>query len=467
MGLPKPEGKQVDVLYLSDEDNIVVLGTAGSGKTTIALVRAINMAKNYPDDIVLILTYNRTLIKYMEFILEDSPKNLLIQNYHKLARGYLNSRGKMETNAILQSKNKLIAEALDKVKNKYPDENTLERHMDIFIDEIEWIQKMGIMDQETYIKIERTGRRDARILRKNRIYFYEVYQQYVDLRNKRGYLYDWDSIATAVFEEAQRDDTEKRYKYILVDEGQDFSPMMLKSLSMLVSKDGSINFFGDENQQIYGSRISWRSAGLNNVKIWKLEKNYRNKSGVGKLAKAISELPFFEIDENDKIDSIVPDVVGPNPLVIKCRDKKEEIESLMGLVDNSDVSRTKAVLVKTREDVNLIASIFAEKGTEHTILKKDMGKWKNTDNLHIGTYHSAKGLEFDLVFLPFMSDRYMPTEEEIAKYGSKQDALVKFVKLIYVSVTRAKSGVIITYVDKLTELLPEDTSLYDLRNGYE
>ncbi|MGQ4068213.1 UvrD-helicase domain-containing protein [Enterococcus mundtii] len=256
MGLPKPEGKQVDVLYLSDEDNIVVLGTAGSGKTTIALVRAVNMAKNYPDDIVLILTYNRTLIKYMEFILEDSPKNLLIQNYHKLARGYLNSRGKMETNAILQSKNKLIAEALDKVKNKYPDENTLERHMDIFIDEIEWIQKMGIMDQETYIKIERTGRRDARILRKNRIYFYEVYQQYVDLRNKRGYLYDWDSIATAVFEEAQRDDTEKRYKYILVDEGQDFSPMMLKSLSMLVSKDGSINFFGDENQQIYGSRIS-------------------------------------------------------------------------------------------------------------------------------------------------------------------------------------------------------------------
>lgn len=96
-----------------------------------------------------------------------------------------------------------------------------------------------------------------------------------------------------------------------------------------------------------------------------------------------------------------------------------------------------------------------------------MGKWKDTDNLHIGTYHSAKGLEFDLVFLPFMSDRYMPTEEEIAKYGSKQEALVKFVKLIYVSVTRAKSGVIITYVDKLTELLPEDTSLYDLRNGYE
>ena len=467
MGLPKPEGKQVDVLYLSDEDNIVVLGTAGSGKTTIALLRAVNMVKNHPDDKVLLLTYNRTLIKYMEFILEDCPKNLLIQNYHKLARGYLNSRGKMERDAILESKNKYIAEAIEKVKNKYPDENTLERHLDIFIDEIEWIQKMGIMDQETYIKIERTGRRDARILRKNRVYFYEVYQQYVDLRTKGGYLYDWDSLATAVFEEAQIDETEKRYKYILIDEGQDFSPMMLKSLSILISKEGSINFFGDENQQIYGNRISWRAAGLNNVKVWKLEKNYRNKSGVGKLAKAISELPFFEIDENDKIDSIVPEVDGPKPLVIKCRDKKEEINSLIGLINTSDVSRTKAVLVKTREDVKLIASIFTKKGIEHTILKRDMGKWKNTDTLHIGTYHSAKGLEFDLVLLPFMSDGHMPAQEEIEKYGSKQEALIKFVKLIYVSVTRAKSGVIITYVDKLTELLPEDTSLYDLRNGYE
>ncbi len=245
MVLPKPEGKQSDILYLSEVDNIVVLGTAGSGKTTIALLRAMKMAETYPDDKVLLLTYNRTLINYMEFILSNKPKNLVIENYHKFARGYLNSRGKMKHNCILNSKNELIQEAVNAVKKIYPNETTLDRHIDIFIDEIEWIQKMGISNKNAYIKVERTGRSDTRILRKNRPFFYEVFEKYLDLRNENGYLYDWDSLALAICEEAKYDDMERYYRYILIDEGQDFSPMMLKSLSLLVPDDGSINFFGD------------------------------------------------------------------------------------------------------------------------------------------------------------------------------------------------------------------------------
>lgn len=465
MVLPKPEGKQSDILYLSEVDNIVVLGTAGSGKTTIALLRAMKMAETYPDDKVLLLTYNRTLINYMEFILSNKPKNLVIENYHKFARGYLNSRGKMKHNCILNSKNELIQEAVNAVKKIYPNETTLDRHIDIFIDEIEWIQKMGISNKNAYIKVERTGRSDTRILRKNRPFFYEVFEKYLDLRNENGYLYDWDSLALAICEEAKYDDMERYYKYILIDEGQDFSPMMLKSLSLLVPDDGSINFFGDAAQQIYGSRISWRSAGLDNVKIYKLRKNYRNKSGVGKLAKAISELPFFEMDDNDKVDSIVPIAEGSKPIVMKVKNIEEEIDFVANLVSGSDSSRTVAVLLKTREDVRIIEDTFTSKGIKYTTLKKDMNKWNGNDSIYIGTYHSAKGLEFDIVILPFMSDKFMPTEEEIEKYGSKDDALSEEVKLIYVSVTRAKAGVIITYFEELTELLPTDENLYDWRIG--
>ena len=341
----------------------------------------------------------------------------------------------------------------------------MDRHIDIFIDEIEWIQKMGISNKNAYIKVERTGRSDTRILRKNRSFFYEVFEKYLDLRNENGYLYNWDSLALAICEEAKYDDMERYYKYILIDEGQDFSPMMLKSLSLLVPDDGSINFFGDAAQQIYGSRISWRSAGLDNVKIYKLRKNYRNKSGVGKLAKAISELPFFEMDDNDKVDSIVPIAEGPKPIVMKVKNIEEEIDFVANLVSGSDSSRTVAVLLKTREDVRIIEDTFTSKGIKYTTLKKDMNKWNGNDSIYIGTYHSAKGLEFDIVILPFMSDKFMPTEEEIEKYGSKDDALSEEVKLIYVSVTRAKAGVIITYFEELTELLPTDENLYDWRIG--
>lgn len=38
MALPQPKGKQLEVLDLKPEGHNVVLGTAGSGKTTLASV---------------------------------------------------------------------------------------------------------------------------------------------------------------------------------------------------------------------------------------------------------------------------------------------------------------------------------------------------------------------------------------------------------------------------------------------
>lgn len=44
MALPQPKGKQLEVLDLKPEGHNVVLGTAGSGKTTLAIYRAIYLA---------------------------------------------------------------------------------------------------------------------------------------------------------------------------------------------------------------------------------------------------------------------------------------------------------------------------------------------------------------------------------------------------------------------------------------
>ena len=44
----KPRGKQEEVMALPAKGHIVVLGTAGSGKTTVALLRAHHLA-NIPN----------------------------------------------------------------------------------------------------------------------------------------------------------------------------------------------------------------------------------------------------------------------------------------------------------------------------------------------------------------------------------------------------------------------------------
>jgi len=58
---------------------------------------------------------------------------------------------------------------------------------------------------------------------------------------------------------------------------------MLQSLVAAVPEGGSITFFGDVAQQIYGGRISWRNAGLqvDNSHIWRFDQNYRNSKEIG------------------------------------------------------------------------------------------------------------------------------------------------------------------------------------------
>ena len=61
----KPIGKQKEVLALPPIGHTVVLGTAGSGKTTMALFRAIGLANLPNSPNVLVITFNTALVQYM------------------------------------------------------------------------------------------------------------------------------------------------------------------------------------------------------------------------------------------------------------------------------------------------------------------------------------------------------------------------------------------------------------------
>ena len=87
-------------------------------------------------------------------------------------------------------------------------------------------------------------------------------EEYARVRADAGFLYDWDDIAGAVVAELQGDDRQGLYRHIVIDEGQDFSPAMLRSLAAAIPPEGSLTFFGDMAQQIYGRHVSWKQAGL-------------------------------------------------------------------------------------------------------------------------------------------------------------------------------------------------------------
>lgn len=88
MSLPNPIGRQREVLYLPAAGHVVVLGTAGSGKTIIAILRAAYLAKMDPDKMTLLVTFNKTLVTYLKALGETELRNVDIRTYHEFARGY-------------------------------------------------------------------------------------------------------------------------------------------------------------------------------------------------------------------------------------------------------------------------------------------------------------------------------------------------------------------------------------------
>ncbi|MDR7074967.1 3'-5' exonuclease [Fictibacillus barbaricus] len=466
MGLPNPVGLQSEVLYLPERGHYVVLGTAGSGKTTLAILRAAFLAKTdcNPGEKVMLVTFNKALVTYLKSI-SATARNIDVINYHKFARGYLANRGLMGRNDIIPAysrlhwtKSELIKQAYVLVKEE-EDSSVFERPVEVFFEEINWIQKMGITDISDYEKIERTGRGSTRITRSNRKYFFMVYLEYLKLREENNRKYDLEDLAYYVREELGRDESTRMYKHIIIDEGQDFSPTMLQSLAKAISSNGSLTYFGDVAQQIYGSRISWRSAGFINPQIWRFEQNYRNTKEIAKLGLAISRMPYFKEDV-DLIEPLFPRASGPLPALIHFQNEEEELNYFIDQVADLYETETVAVLVRDRDAVSIVGAKLRSAGLRPRELKGDMGFWDSSPGVFVGTYHSAKGLEFDTVILPFCNNKRLPDKDKILSLESREEALSDEIKLLYVGVTRAKRGLFISYSGEITEMLPLNSELY-------
>lgn len=457
--LPLPIGRQKDVLYLPSQGHFVVLGTAGSGKTTLAILRAAYLGDPNTDNNgrTLLVTFNRALVSYLKHFQASNFRNVLVENYHLFARGYLSSRGRMRNNSICEGnlRELLIGKAIQAVARARGDHAVLGRSLEFFSREIEWIQQHGITSARGYTEAERIGRAEAPLDRKSRAIVFEVFEGYLSLRNGRSKDFDWDDIASAVCEEFDHDTSRRYYKHVVIDEGQDFSPQMIRSLSKAIPADGSLTFFGDMAQQIYGRRMSWKSAGLSVSKVWEFKENYRNTRQIANLGLAISRMPYYD-GTPDLVEPVSPKADGPLPALVECQSLQGEIAMVRELATQTAKTQTVAVLGRTWDVVYEIAKHLPQSAVR---LHRDMSTWQAGPKIYYGTFHGAKGLEFDTVFLPFLSVSNIPDAEQIKALGT-EEAQANDGKLIYVGVTRAKTRLVISYTGAVTELLPTEKSLY-------
>src|SRR5690606_34025058 len=140
----------------------------------------------------------------------------------------------------------------------------------------------------------------------------------------------------------------------VIDEGQDFSPMMTRSLAAAIPPDGSLTFFGDMAQQIYGNKISWRSAGLKVREVWRFEENYRNTKQIARLALAMANMPYFR-DVADLVEPNAPAADGALPALVSLDSEAEQIQFV-------------AKRAQARAQTGTVAVLFRDRALEKTLL---------------------------------------------------------------------------------------------------
>jgi superfamily I DNA/RNA helicase len=458
VSLSRPRGRQSDAIFLPGTGHQVVLGTAGTGKTTMAMLRAEHLAASttFNHGPVLVVTYNNALVTYLRYLQDAIGVNIRIETYGRFARGYLNSVGLMPGYGAIATPGQRrwwVEQAVKEVASGYQPSPFFERDTGFFLDELEWISGMGIPTLGMYKEADRIGRKTG-LADSWREVMWKILIEYRRLRHEAGRKYDWYDLATSVRGILAFDDRSPRYKHIVIDEGQDLSPEAVRSLVEACDPNGSVSFFGDYHQMIYGQGMSWQSCGLSIKKVQRFSDNYRNTTAIARLAIATSRMPPMSGDPADLVEPKEPTADGALPTLVSCRDEAQETEIVRTQAMDFAQNGTVAVLARTWADARRACQGLPVRKLHH-----DLAYWDATPGIYCGAYHSAKGLEFDTVIMPFCGATHMPHPDVIAAFGS-DGAAARETRLLYVAITRARTDLLLTYSGQITSLLPPDNALY-------
>lgn len=335
---------------------------------------------------------------------------------------------------------------------------------------------MSITSLEEYEKAERIGRRGTRVERSKRKYFYEVYQKYLEIRENEDHkYYDFDDVGSVVrsllnhIEGENNSDELLSYKYILVDEFQDFTSDMLKTVNALSNQTGAMVLLGDINQGVFGKRISFKSLGINMnlYRKYELLQNYRNSYPISKFAEVIADSSLFDKKNEFYTEASLGVRDGTKPALVECESEEDELEKIYRYLTSQQVKMAK-------EQVCIIIPTNRFTQFKNYMSQKDVNIFSVTKlgysaspKLLVGSYRQIKGLEFDTVLMPYLSKKVFieSVKEDNAELEIDEDALdlndinseilEQYLAQYYVGVTRAKNKLVLLYSGERTPLLAD------------
>lgn len=269
---------------------MLILAGAGSGKTKTITSRLAYLISEIGIDPLntLTLTFTNKAANTMKqramAMLGNYNTNPLLCTFHKFGLLFL----KFHINELGRSNNFIIIDTDDKKKIIKDIESEVQTS--IIANEISKYKNMllsveAVMDSSK-LDIQYSKTNYEKIARA-----YKIYEEYLKSNN----LVDFDDLLCLTYNILINNPSlsaqiSERYKYIMVDEYQDTNDLQYRLLRQLCYTHQNLVVVGDDDQSIYG----WRGARIenilnfkdqfSNVKLIKLENNYRSTPSILKAA---------------------------------------------------------------------------------------------------------------------------------------------------------------------------------------
>lgn len=439
-----------------------VSGSAGTGKTIVALHRAVHLARTNPNARVLLATFSEPLAHALQHrlrkLIGNEPRvGERIEVYALDALGVRLHQAQLGpvTLATRDDIRALLSEASSAVGG---------HRFSISFRLAEWEQIVDawqIGTWEAYRDVARLGRK-TRLSEAQRQTLWTIFERVRSALAERGLM-----TTAAVFQSLASSlagDGRPPFDFA-VDEAQDISVTQLRFFAALgAGRPNALFFAGDIGQRIFQAPFSWRAQGVDiRGRSRTLRVNYRTSHQIRRQADRLLGPEVVDVDGNRESRRDAISVFnGPPPVVRTFADEELEIGAVGDWLKKQmadGVSPHEAgVFVRSEAQLSRAQAAVDRAGLTWRVLDDSLGPPSEGigEVVSVGTMHLAKGLEFRAVAVMACDDEVLPLQERIENVGDDADLQEVYDTerhLLYVACTRARDALSVTAVEPASEFL--------------
>lgn len=436
-----------------------IAGSAGTGKTVVALHRAAHLARANPDARVLLTTFSEALASALRTklarLIGTEPRlreRIDVDPLDTVARR-LHDRliGRADV-ASPETVRRLVTEAAGADPTVSPA---------FLLDEWSDVVDAWQLDSwEAYRDVARLGRK-TRLPERQRRALWGVFERVRAALAARRLVTAAEVYGRLATRMAGSD--RAPYDFVVVDEAQDVSVAQLRFVAALGrGRPDALFFAGDLGQRIFQVPFSWKSLGVDvRGRSATLRINYRTSHQIRTQADRLLAKQISDVDGNvEDRRGTISAFNGPPPAVRVLQNPAEE-ERVVGrwLAERAAEGLAPgemAVFVRSALEVARAQAAVAAAGLDASVLDEAVRTVR--DRVAVGTMHLSKGLEFRAVAVMACDDEVLPLQariEAVTDQGDLEEVYDTERHLLYVACTRARDHLLVTGVAPASEFLKD------------